>query len=282
MIEITLKQSHRSFDGSTEFYSHQSESTKTQMSFSVFRPKEEQTEKVPVLVFLSGLTCNEENFITKAGAQKWAAYNGMMIICPDTSPRGTEIPGESDDWDFGQSAGFYVNAVTDLWKENYNMYDYIVKEIPEILESNFNIDMDRIAISGHSMGGHGALVIGLRNPDLFKSISAFSPICAPTHCPWGQKAFTNYLGDDKELWKEYDASELVKISNIKSKILIDQGTGDKFLEEQLKPEILAKACVEANIPIKLRMQDGYDHSYYFVSSFIKEHIDFHIQSLNQT
>ena len=281
MIEIKLKQKHKSFGGSTEFYTHQSEATKTQMTFSVFRPKEEQTSKIPVLVFLSGLTCNEENFITKAGAQQWAADNGLMIICPDTSPRGTDIPGERDDWDFGESAGFYLNATTHLWKANYNMYDYIVNEIPEILESNFNADMNRVAISGHSMGGHGALVIGLRNPDIFRSISAFSPICAPMQCPWGQKAFTNYLGEDTETWKEYDASELVNNAKVKSEILIDQGTGDKFLEEQLKPEIFEQKCREAGYPLKLRMQTGYDHSYYFVSSFIKDHIEFHIKNLNE-
>ncbi len=281
MIEIKLKQKHKSFGGSTEFYTHRSEATKTQMTFSVFRPKEEQTSKVPVLVFLSGLTCNEENFITKAGAQQWAADSGMMIICPDTSPRGTDIPGERDDWDFGESAGFYLNATTDLWKANYNMYDYIVNEIPEILESYFNADMSRVAISGHSMGGHGALVIGLRNPDIFRSISAFSPICAPMQCPWGQKAFTNYLGEDTETWKEYDASELVNNAEVKSEILIDQGTGDKFLEEQLKPEIFEQKCREAGYPLKLRMQTGYDHSYYFVSSFIKDHIEFHIKNLNE-
>ena len=281
MNEITLKEKHRSFGGSTEFYSHDSISTKTPMNFSVFRPKQEGTEKVPVLVFLSGLTCNEENFITKAGAQKWASDHGLMIICPDTSPRETDIPGERDDWDFGQSAGFYVNATTDLWKENYNMYDYIVNEITGILESNFNGDMGRLAISGHSMGGHGALVIGLRNPGIFKSISAFSPICAPMQCPWGQKAFKNYLGENKDLWKEYDASELVKKAEVKSEILVDQGTGDKFLEEQLKPEIFSAACRESNHPLNLRMQEGYDHSYYFVSSFIKDHIEFHINNLNK-
>lgn len=280
MAEITLKQQHRSFGGSTEFYSHDSQSTRTQMNFSVFRPKEELTEKVPVLVFLSGLTCNEENFITKAGAQGWADENGLMIICPDTSPRGTDIPGEKDDWDFGQSAGFYVNATTDLWKNNYNMYNYIVSEIPETLESNFNADMDRIAISGHSMGGHGALVIGLRNPEIFKSISAFSPICAPMQCPWGEKAFSNYLGEDKELWKDYDASEIVKHKKSEKPILIDQGTDDKFLDEQLKPGIFEQSCKESGCDLELRMQEGYDHSYYFVASFIRDHIEFHINNLS--
>lgn len=280
MIKIKLKQRHGSFGGSTEFYTHQSEVTKTPMTFSVFRPKEEETSKVPVLLFLSGLTCNEENFITKAGAQQWAADNGLMIICPDTSPRGTDIPGERDDWDFGESAGFYLNATTDLWKENYNMYDYVVSEIPEILESNFNADMKSLAISGHSMGGHGALIIGLRNPKIFKSISAFSPICAPMQCPWGQKAFKNYLGENKELWKKYDASEIVKAANPPNPILIDQGTDDKFLEEQLKPHLFEQNSKKSGIPLNLRMQKGYDHSYYFLSSFIKDHIEFHIHNLN--
>ncbi len=280
MAELTLKEQHRSFGGSTEFYTHQSKSTKTPMTFSVFRPKEEKNEKVPVLVFLSGLTCNEENFITKSGAQKWASDNGMMIICPDTSPRGTDIPGERDNWDFGQSAGFYLNATTDLWKENYNMYDYVVNEITEILSSNFNANLDHVAISGHSMGGHGALVIGLRNSELFKSVSAFSPICAPMQCPWGQKAFKNYLGDKEESWKQYDASELVKSARVESEILIDQGTDDKFLKEQLKPGIFEQNCKETGYPLNLRMQEGYDHSYYFVSSFIKDHIEFHLHNLN--
>ena len=280
MAEITLKQKHRSFGGWTEFYSHESHSTNTRMSFSVFRPdNEKQNEKLPALLFLSGLTCNEENFITKAGAQKWASENDLMIICPDTSPRGTDIPGERDDWDFGQSAGFYVNATTDLWKKNYNMYSYIVSEIPEILETNFNADMGRIAISGHSMGGHGALVIGLRNPEIFKSISAFSPICAPIQCPWGEKAFSNYLGEHRESWNQYDASEIVKNNKSEMPILIDQGTDDKFLDEQLKPGIFAESCMVSGTELNLRMHEGYDHSYYFVSSFIKDHIEFHIKNL---
>ena len=263
------------------FYSHQSESTRTPMKFAVYHPPQEYKVKVPVLFWLSGLTCNEENFITKAGAQMWASHHGIMLVCPDTSPRGTNLPGENDDWDFGSGAGFYVNAVTPGWSTYYKMYDYVVKELPEIVASNFNVDMDRVGISGHSMGGHGALVLGLRNPGLYKSISAFSPIGAPSLCTWGQKAFTGYLGENRELWKEYDASELVKTVRRNDIVLVDQGTDDEFLKDQLMLDYLVEGCNETKFPLKLRMQRGYDHSYYFIASFIKEHIEFHAENFEK-
>jgi len=275
-----LKQ-YLSFGGTVTFYSHESESTKTPMNFSVFHPPQEYKVKVPVLFWLSGLTCNEENFITKAGAQMWASHHGIMLVCPDTSPRGTNLPGEHDSWDFGSGAGFYVNAVTPGWSEHYRMYDYVVKELPDIVASNFNADMDRIGISGHSMGGHGALVLGLRNPELYKSISAFSPIGAPSLCPWGKKAFTGYLGEDKELWKEYDASELVKTIRRNDIVLVDQGTDDEFLKDQLLLDYLVEACHETKFPLKIRMQRDYDHSYYFIATFIKDHIEFHAENFER-
>jgi len=281
MGPIELIKSHKSFGGSVDYYTHHSKSTGTGMRFSVFRPLGERHNKVPVLFWLSGLTCTEENFITKAGAERWASECGMMIVCPDTSPRGTDIPGEHDSWDFGSGAGFYVNSVTEGWRDNYRMYDYTASELPALIAYNFNADMERAAISGHSMGGHGALVIGLRNPGMFKSISAFSPIACPSECPWGQKAFTNYLGEDRELWKEYDASEIVKNMKVRTPVLIDQGTDDEFLDEQLKPEIFIRAAEDAGYPVKLRMQEGYDHSYFFIATFIKDHIEFHAKNLSR-
>ncbi len=281
MYVIELIRTYKSFGGRVDYYSHPSKATGTEMKFSVFRPAVEKNNNVPVMFWLSGLTCNEENFITKAGAERWASECGMMIVCPDTSPRGLDLPGEHDSWDFGSGAGFYLNAVAEPWRPRYRMYDYTAKELPAVIDANFNVDMDRVAISGHSMGGHGALVLGLRNPELYRSISAFSPISAPSECPWGQKAFTNYLGENKELWKEYDASEIIKTVKVMTPVLIDQGTNDEFLDEQLKPEIFLHAAEEAGYPVKLRMQEGYDHSYYFIATFIKEHIEFHAKNLSR-
>lgn len=280
MNEIQLQSSHRCFNGNVEFYTHQSVSTSTRMVFSVYRPDDENDMKVPVLFFLAGLTCNEQNFVTKGGALEWASENGLMLVCPDTSPRGTAIPGEFDHWDFGASAGYYVNATTEKWKENYRMYDYTSLELPETVFSNFNTDTDKVAITGHSMGGHGALVVGLKNPGIFRSISAFAPICAPSRCPWGIKAFKNFLGENKELWLEYDASEIIKIAKPDRKILVDQGTSDKFLEMQLKTNLLETAAKESGYPIEIRMHEGFDHSFYFISTFVKDHIDFHMKNLS--
>ncbi len=281
MSELILLNQHLSFGGKVGFYSHSSETTKTPMQFSVYHPPQEFKIRVPVLFWLSGHGCTEEDFIVKAGAQRWASHYGIMIVCPDTSPRGSNLPGEHESWDFGSGAGFYLNATTPGWNIHYNMYDYVVAELPQIVESNFNADMDRVGISGHSMGGHGALVLGLRNPDIFKSISAFCPIGAPSLCPWGQKAFTGYLGEDRELWKDYDASELVRTVRRNDIVLVDQGTEDEYLMEQLKLDYLVEACHENKFPLKIRMQRDYDHSYYFVSSFIKDHIEFHAENFEK-
>lgn len=281
MHRVELIKSHKSFGGRVEYYSHPSRATGTEMKFSVFRPLVEKHNDAPVMFWLSGLMCSEENFITKAGAQKRASECGMMIVCPDTSPRGLNLPGEHDCWDFGSGAGFYVNAGLDPWRRHYRMYDYTAKELPAVIDANFNVDMSRVAISGHSMGGHGALVLGLRNPGLYKSISAFSPVSAPSQCPWGQKAFTNYLGEDKELWKEYDASEIIKTVKVRTPVLIDQGADDEFLDEQLKPELLVSAAEQAGYPVKLRVHEGYDHSSYFIATFIADHIEFHEKNLSR-
>ncbi len=237
---------------------------------------------VPVLWYLSGLTCTEENFTFKAGAQRYAAEHGIILVAPDTSPRGAGVAGEEESYDFGTGAGFYVDALVDPWKENYRMYSYIVKELPDLVFKHFPGDRMRQGISGHSMGGHGALTIGLRNPETFLSISAFSPICAPVQCPWGQKALSGYLGQDQKNWHQYDASELVASGHRSGEILIDQGTDDDFLSSQLLPQKLEQACQAENQSLRLRMQTGYDHSYYFIASFIGDHIKFHAERLKVT
>ncbi len=280
MSELKLLKKHKSFGGWVEFYSHPSSSTKTDMGFSFYRPPQAQSGKVPVLIWLSGLTCTEENFIAKAGAQRFASEKGIMVVCPDTSPRGTNIPGEHDSWDFGAGAGFYLNATTELWKNNYRMYDYVANELLELMKTEFPADMSRVGIFGHSMGGHGALTIALKNPGKFRSVSAFSPIVAPTQCPWGIKAFTNYLGEDRTTWNDYDSCELIKKATVKLPTLIDQGTNDEFLDTQLKPGLLLDVCKKFDYPVNFRMQEGFDHSYYFISTFIKDHIDFHDQNLS--
>ncbi len=248
------------------------------MHFSVYQPPQVQ-KSLPVLYFLSGLTCTEENFMVKANAQKYAAEYGLILVAPDTSPRNIGIPGENDDWDFGTGAGFYVDATQAPWSNYYNMYSYIVEELPNIIAANFSIDTNKQGIFGHSMGGHGALVCAIRNPNKFKSVSAFAPIVAPMQCAWGNKAFTGYLGEDKENWCLYDASELVRKHKYYGHILIDQGTDDKFIQEQLKPELFEQACQEVNQFLTLRYQQGYDHSYYFISSFIEDHIKHHVKEL---
>ncbi|WP_335956971.1 S-formylglutathione hydrolase [Acinetobacter bereziniae] len=268
---------HASFGGWQEVYKHESEALKCSMNFSIYIPPHDENEKLPVIYWLSGLTCNEQNFITKAGAQKYASEHKVIIVAPDTSPRGE---GVSDDegYDLGQGAGFYLNATQQPWSENYRMYDYIVDELRALIDQNFPTNKVQ-SIMGHSAGGHGALVIGLRNPEIYKSISAFSPIVAPSQVPWGQKAFTAYLGTDQALWSDYDAVELIKSSSVKMHILVDQGSEDSFLKEQLKPEILADVCREKDYPVTLNMRDGYDHSYYFIASFMENHIKFHTSYL---
>lgn len=270
---------HASFGGWQEVYKHESEVLNCSMNFSIYLPPHDENEKLPVIYWLSGLTCNEQNFITKAGAQKYAAEHKVIIVAPDTSPRGESIPDDGA-YDLGQGAGFYVNATQEPWSKNYRMYDYIVDELRALIDQNFPTNKVQ-SIMGHSAGGHGALVIGLRNPEIYKSISAFSPIVAPSQVPWGQKAFTAYLGTDQTLWANYDAVELIKSSSVKMPILVDQGSEDSFLKEQLKTELLENTCREKEYPISLNMREGYDHSYYFIASFIEEHIKFHISNFEK-
>lgn len=246
------------------------------MNLAVYVPPQAEDAPVPVLYYLSGLTCTEKNFIEKAGAQRYAAEHGLMLVAPDTSPRGVNLPGEDDGWDFGSGAGFYVNATEQPWAKHYHMYDYVTDELPGLIAGMFAIT-DRAGIFGHSMGGHGALVCGLKNPDKYASISAFAPITDPSQCPWGQKALAGYLGDDKQQWAAYDATELVKAGKRASHpLLVDQGEGDQFLGQgQLLPDVFEAACKQAGQPLTLRMQPGYDHSYYFIASFMGDHIRHH-------
>jgi S-formylglutathione hydrolase len=248
------------------------------MNFAVYLPPQAATQKLPVLYWLSGLTCTEQNFITKAGAQRYAAEHGVILVAPDTSPRGDDV-ADADGYDLGQGAGFYVNATQGPWAMHYRMCDYIVDELPALIEANFPVTESR-GISGHSMGGHGALVIALRNPGRYRSVSAFSPIVAPSQVPWGQKALAAYLGEDRDSWSAWDATALVANAQERLPLLVDQGDVDEFLVAQLKPELLQAACAAAGHPLELRMQPGYDHSYYFIQSFIGEHIAYHAKALN--
>jgi S-formylglutathione hydrolase len=232
-----------------------------------------------VVYWLSGLTCTEENFTVKAGAQRYAAETGIALVAPDTSPRGEGV-ADDDGYDFGQGAGFYVNATEAPWRTHFRMYDYVTAELPELIAAGFPVAAGRAGIMGHSMGGHGALVCGLRNPDKYRSISAFAPICAPMRCPWGEKALAGYLGADRGAWTDYDATELVRRMRDDRAILVDQGLADGFLAEQLKPELLEEACREAGRPLILNRRDGYDHSYYFIASFIGDHIRHHAAALS--
>lgn len=276
-----LIDSHRCFGGEQRRYRHHAESLGCDMVFSVFLPPQAADGAVPVLYYLSGLTCTDENFVAKAGAQQFAAEHGIAIVAPDTSPRGDGVPDDPEgSWDFGLGAGFYVNATQAPWNDHYRMYDYIVEELPKVVGDLLPIDADRSSITGHSMGGHGALTIGLRNPSRFQSISAFSPICAPSECPWGHKALGNYLGANTSDWLEHDACHLIEQANTHLPILVDQGGADGFLVEQLKPELLLQAATRAEYPITLRVQAGYDHSYFFVASFISEHLAFHAKYLS--
>jgi S-formylglutathione hydrolase len=267
------------FGGTIGFYRHRSSACNGDMKFAVYQPPQAKTQAVPVLYFLSGLTCTEENFMAKAGAQQFAAQHGLMLVAPDTSPRGAGIPGEDEDWDFGTGAGFYVDAIAAPWNTHYQMYSYVVDELPQLIAAHFPVRADRQGIFGHSMGGHGALVCALRNPDRYRSVSAFAPIAAPMQCPWGQKAFAGYLGDDQSQWRQYDASQLVLQQPLAHPVLIDQGTADTFLDKQLMPEKFEQACTQARQPLTLRMQPGYDHSYYFISTFMADHIRHHASRL---
>ncbi len=276
---LTLMRDHVSFDGTVGFYSHPSATCHSEMKFAVYVPPQARSESVPVLYFLSGLTCNEENFMTKAGAQQFAAEAGLMLVVPDTSPRNTGIVGEDQDWDLGTGAGFYVDATEAPWRSHYQMYSYITQELPALIAANFPVKTDRQGITGHSMGGHGALVCALRNCDRYQSVSAFAPIVAPTHCPWGQKALTSYLGADQTRWQPYDASALILTAKWQRPILIDQGLADPFLENQLMPQVFETACAQVGQPLTLRRQAGYDHSYYFIATFIADHIKYHANLL---
>jgi S-formylglutathione hydrolase len=278
VMSLEIISSAKSFDGWHKQYSHESKSNNCTMRFAIFLPPQTATgEKVPVLYWLSGLTCTDENFMQKAGAFAEAAKLGIAIVAPDTSPRGEGVADDKDgSYDFGLGAGFYVNATQAPFNQHYQMYDYVVNELPALIEANFPVTQQR-AISGHSMGGHGALSIALKNSDRYSSVSAFSPITNPINCPWGQKAFNGYLGDDKQDWLQYDSSELMKYSAANKQLpaLVDQGDADNFLVEQLMPEALQAAAELSDYPLMLRIQAGYDHSYYFISTFIAEHLRFH-------
>lgn len=262
----------RAFGGVQRTLRHPSEATGTNMNVSVFLPPQAEKAPVPVLYFLSGLTCTDENVTIKAGAQRAAAAAGLAFVAPDTSPRGLELPGEHDDWDFGSGAGFYVDSTEAPWKDHYRMYSYITEELPELIRSTQPIDCDRASLTGHSMGGHGALVIGLRNPERYASLSAFAPIVSPTRCPWGEKALSRYLGEDRKSWEAYDASLLAAEAPHPYSILIDQGSADGFLAEQLKPELFEAACAASGQTLEMRYQEGYDHSYFFIATFMADHV----------
>ncbi len=271
---------NKSFGGWHKQYSHQSKTLNCTMRFAIYLPPQiSNVGKVPVLYWLSGLTCTDENFMQKAGAQRIAAELGIAIVAPDTSPRGDDI-ADDEGYDLGKGAGFYVNATQAPWDRHYQMYDYVVNELPQLIEGTFPVS-DKRAISGHSMGGHGALTIAMRNTERYTSVSAFSPISNPVNCPWGQKAFTTYLGSDMAKWREHDASELMRSATQFVPALVDQGASDDFLTEQLKPEVLQSAANASGYPLALNLHEGYDHSYYFISSFIEGHLRFHAEHLNK-
>ncbi|WP_343562869.1 S-formylglutathione hydrolase [Kiloniella sp. b19] len=278
---LELVSETRSFGGAQRVYSHTSALCNGAMRFAIYLPPAALAgEKCPVVTYLSGLTCTEDNVTSKAGAQRLASELSLIFIAPDTSPRGQNIPGEDDSYDFGSAAGFYVDATEAPWSGAYRMYSYITCELQSVIAANFpEADMERQGITGHSMGGHGALTIHLKHADTFKSCSAFAPICAPMQCPWGEKALTGYLGSDRESWKSYDATELVKSQPSSAHLLVDQGAADNFLVDQLKPELLEEACKTAGQKLTLRMQEGYDHSYYFIASFIEDHLRHHAEAL---
>ena len=275
---------HRCFGGEVGFYRHQAATTACAMRFSVFTPPQAEQRRVPVLYYLAGLTCTEETFMIKAGAQRGAAELGLMLVAPDTSPRDVNLPGDSDSWDLGIGAGFYLDATQEPWSRHFRMYSYVTSELPALINVHFPADSERTGIIGHSMGGHGAIMIALKNPKLYRSISAFAPIVAPKQCPWGEKAFSNYLGPHRESWDEYDSTEIMlKIQDASRRppIFIDQGTADQFLDTQLHPHLLKEVATKVGYPLTLRRQAGYDHSYYFISTFIEDHLRHHHKTLSQ-
>ncbi|WP_420476715.1 S-formylglutathione hydrolase [Noviherbaspirillum sp. ST9] len=274
---------HGCFGGRQRFYKHMSEAIGLPMRFSVYLPPQaEEGKQCPAVFFLAGLTCTEETFMIKAGAQRCAAREGLILIAPDTSPRGANIPGETDDWDFGVGAGFYLDATQAPWSAHYRMESYITGELLPLVAGLFNLDLGRVGLMGHSMGGHGALVLALRHPGMFRSVSALAPIAAATQCPWGRKAFREYLGEDETAWRGYDASELMraqKAAPFADGILIDQGLNDQFLARQLHPHLFEAACEAVGQPLSLRRHAGYDHGYYFISTFIDDHVRHHAARL---
>jgi len=280
---IEMLSRHRCYSGAVGFYRHQAATTACAMRFAVFTPPAAERGPVPVLYYLAGLTCNEETFMIKAGAQRLAAELELMLVAPDTSPRGAPLPGDGESWDFGVGAGFYLDATEAPWSAHYRMYSYVTQELPALIGASFPADLKRQGIFGHSMGGHGALTIGLRNRERYRSISAFAPIAAPSACPWGQKAFSGYLGADRARWHDYDATALVldvKDAMRGPRILIDQGLADQFLDSQLHPGRFEEACVRVGFALRLRRHEGFDHGYYFISSFIDDHLRHHAQILS--
>ena len=278
---LELLSEHACFGGVQRFYRFDSAAVGLPMRFSVYLPPGAEGKRLPVLFYLAGLTCTEETFMIKAGAQRVAAQEGLILVAPDTSPRGAGVPGETDSWDFGAGAGFYVDALESPWSQHYRMYSHIL-ELRELVLAQLPADPARVGIFGHSMGGHGALTMALRNPLLFRSVSAFAPIAAPMRCPWGRKAFGGYLGADQQAWRQYDASALMAAMDtapFPGGILIDQGLADKFLAEQLYPEAFEEACARAGQPLELRRHPGYDHGYFFIQTFVADHLRFHRRQL---
>ena len=275
-MSLEIASQNKSFGGTQFIYRHTSTETGTPMRFAAFIPPQAEKSKAPVLWFLSGLTCTEENFTVKAGAQRVAAELGLILIAPDTSPRGEGVPGDpAGSYDFGLGAGFYVDATQAPYAKNYRMRSYIETELPALVDAHLPADLGRQSITGHSMGGHGAITIALRNPGRFRSVSAFAPIVSPINCPWGQKALGGYIGPDQAAWREYDSCALIEDGKRVPELLVDQGLADNFLAPQLKPDLLEAACAKANIKLTLRRQEGYDHSYYFISSFTEDHLRYH-------
>jgi len=283
--EIEINSQHRCFDGTVSFVKHRSQATGTEMGFAVFVPPQAEAGKVPALTYLAGLTCTEETFMVKAGAQRAAAELGLMLIAPDTSPRGDDVPDDPEAaYDFGLGAGFYLDATQSPWSQHYKMASYVTQDLPRAVFSNFPGDESRQGLFGHSMGGHGALTLGLSRPETYKSLSAFAPIGAASQCPWGEKAFSNYLGEDREAWRAHDASAIVQSLSDpanRPEILIDQGLADPFLERELHPHLFEDACNRVGYPLRLRRHEGYDHGYYFIASFIEDHLRHHARRLKE-
>ena len=267
------------FGGYHKRFRHSSTACHCEMTFAIYLPPQSTSNRCPLVYWLSGLTCTDENFSHKAGAQRVAAELGLVLVMPDTSPRGVNIPGQDDSYDFGSGAGFYLNATVEPWSQHYRMYDYVVSELPDLIAANFPVDTNRQSIMGHSMGGHGALTVALKNPQRYCAVSAFAPIVAPNQVPWGKKAFTNYVGADTKFWRAYDAVALIDDGHRVEHILVDQGGADDFLQEQLRPDLLEAACRKADIPLQLNLRDGYDHSYFFIASFIEDHLRYHAERL---